>query len=249
VRGAIGGALLVVSAGGCDVALIRGLSREQANDALAALDRNGVVGRAVPDDRASSRMRIDVNDSAVADAVAALEAERTRAQCAAGAPAPASRWIETPGEERERHAARLEQQLERSLSRLPGVAEAHVHLSLPTGPSSLPEAQTPAAASLLLVRTASGAPVAAAAKELVAGATAGLAPSDVRVVETVQKATAAREARFARVGPVVVNQESLGALRLWIAVSLLVHIALAAALLRPLLRRRAKAKSSVAPES
>lgn len=220
---------------------MRGLSREQANDAVAALDRGGVVGRIVAEDGRGSLTRIEVNDSAVADGVAALNARRERALCPAEKQSPpASRWIETPSEERARHAERLSQQLERSLSRLPNVIEARVHLTLPFGMRSLLEAQTPPTASVLLVRSEGATPLTGAATEIVAGAVPGLSPKAVRVVETALQPTAAAKPDFTRFGSVVVTRDSASTLKAWMASSLLLHMLLAAALLRPLLRRRSK---------
>jgi type III secretion protein J len=234
--------LWVLVANGCDVTLVRGLTREEAREALRALDRSGVVGRVIEDDRGGSRVRIDVNDSAVADGVAALTTRREQAQCSSDGPSEAgSRWIETPGEERARHAERLSRQLERSLSRLPGVVEAHVHLSLPFGMSSLAEAQTPAAASVLLVRSEGAGALNGAANELVAGSVAGLSPSTVRVIETRLQPSAAAEPKFSRIGSVVVTRESASTLKWWLAGSLGLDMLLAAALLRPIWRGRKRA--------
>jgi type III secretion protein J len=236
--------VLVLVASGCDVTLVRGLSREQANDAMLALDRSGVVGHIVEDDRAGSRLRIDLNDSAVADGVAALTATRDGARCSTAEPAESgSRWIETPGEERARHAERLSRQLEGSLSRLPGVVEAHVHLTLPFGMNSLAEAQTPAAASVLLVRR-DDSELKAAARELVAGAVPGLSPSAVRVIETRLQPSAAAELKLSRIGAVVVTRKSAGILKWWLAGALGIDMVLAAALLRPLWRRRKRESES-----
>jgi type III secretion protein J len=230
---------------GCDVTLLRGLSREQANEALITLDRSGVVGHVTEDDRAGSHLRIDVDDSSVAAGVAALTASRNRGLCPAEkATASASSWIETPGEERARHAEHLGSRLERSLSRLPGVVEAHVHITLPFGMRSLAESQTPPAASVLLVREHGAPALGSAATELVAGAIPGLSASAVRVVESTLQPTAAATPQFARFGPVVVTRDSASTLKAWLAASLLLHILLAAALLRPLVRRRAKAGAS-----
>lgn len=227
--------------------LVRGLSREQANDALLTLDRSGVVGHIAQDDHASnadSRLRIDIDDSAVADGVAALTASHSRALCPADKdPAPASRWIETPGEERARHAERIGERLERSLTRLPGVVEAHVHLTLPFGMGSLAENQTPPAAAVLLVRDAGAPSLGNAAIELVAGAVPGLSPTAVRVVETPLQPSAAPTPGFSRIGPVVVTRDSANTLKVWLAASLVLHILLAAALLRPLVRRRVQPNS------
>jgi type III secretory pathway lipoprotein EscJ len=238
--------LAALSASGCDVTLLRALSREEADDAVRVLDRSGVVGRAVAEDganAANARWRIEVDSAAVATSVAALNASRNRAPAGARdeAPAPASSWIETPSEERARHASQLSVQLERSLMRLPGVAEARVHITLPFGMHSLREAQTPPAASALVVRARESASVAAAASELIAGAVPGLSPKSVRVVETILQPSAAPRPQFTRFGPVVVTRDSAGALKWWIAASLVLNMLLAVALLRPLLRRQRSA--------
>jgi type III secretion protein J len=232
--------LLSCAAGsGCDVTLLRGLSREQAQEALVTLDRSGVVGHVNPGDGA--QLQIDVDENSVAAGVAALTASRNRAQCPAGRDSTAaSRWIETPGEERRRHAERLAAQLEASLARLPGVVEARVHITLPFGMDSLVESQTAPAASVLLVRESSAADLHNSAAELVAGAVPGLAPAAVRVVESLLQPPAAAAPRFARVGPVVVTRDTASTLKAWLAASLGLHIVLAAALLRPLVRRRTK---------
>jgi type III secretion protein J len=232
--------VLACAAGsGCDVTLLRGLSREQAHEALATLDRSGVVGHVTDGDGA--QLRIEVDESSVAAGVAALSASRNRALCPAEKDsAAASRWIETPGEERRRHAERLAAQLEASLARLPGVVEARVHITLPFGLGSLVESQTAPAASVLLVRESSAADVRNSAAELVAGAVPGLSSAAVRVVESLLQPTAAAAPRFARVGPVVVTRDTASTLKAWLAASLGLHIVLAAALLRPLVRRRPK---------
>jgi type III secretion protein J len=239
VHGSLAAAFLWLGASGCDVTLVRDLSREQADDAARVLDRSGVVGRAVAEDVADSRWRIDVDGASVAAGVAALSANRARAMCPNDeAPSSASRWIETPGEERARHASQLSAQLERSLARLPGVIEARVHVTLPFGMNSLPETQTPAAASALVVRETGSASAAVATRELIAGALPTLLPSEVRVVESIAPPTTAPTPQFARFGPVVVTRDSANALKLWIAGSLLVNILLAAAVLRPFVKRR-----------
>jgi type III secretory pathway lipoprotein EscJ len=227
------------------VTLLRGLSREQAHDAVSTLDRSGVVGHVAEDDRAGSHLRIDVDDNSVAAGVAALIASRNRGLCPAEKDtAAASSWIETPGEERTRAAEHLASRLERSLSRVPGVVEAHVHISLPFGMRSLPETQTPPAASVLLVREHGAPALGSAATELVAGAIPGLSPSAVRVVESTLQPMAAATPQLARIGPVMVTRDSASTLKAWLAASLLLHIFLAAALLRPLVRRRARAPGS-----
>lgn len=219
--------------------LLRDLSREQAEDAARVLDRSGVVGRAVAGDMADSRWRIDVDADSVAAGVAALKADRIQARCSdTEVPSATNRWIETPGEERARHASQLSTQLERSLTRLPGVIEARVHVTLPFGMRSLPEVQTPAAASALVVREAGSASAALAARELIAGAIPTLPPSAVRVVESIVPPMTVPQPQFARFGPVVVTRASANSLKLGIAASLLLNILLAAAVLRPLVKRR-----------
>jgi type III secretion protein J len=237
----IAAVLVALSASGCDVTLVRALSREQAHDIVRVLDRSGVVARALEDsaDGTEARWRIEVDGAAVATSVAALNASRNRALTSAKAepPARASAWIETPSEERARHASQLSAQLERSLMRLPGVIEARVHITLPFGMHSLREAQTPPAASALVVRAKESNSVAAAATELIAGAVPGLAPSAVRVVETIAQPSAAPKPQFTRLGPVVVTRDTASTLKWWIAASLVLNMLLAVVILRPLLRR------------
>jgi type III secretion protein J len=237
IRGSL--ALLALGASGCDVTLLSGLSHEQADEAARVLDQSGVVGHAVAESDSDSRWRIEIDSAAVATGITALNASRNRALCPKEeTPEPANRWVETPGEERARHADQLSARLERSLARLPGVIEARVHVTLPFGMSSLPEAQTPPGASALIVRERESASAVSAVSELIAGAVPGLAPNAVRVVETIAPPTAAPKPQFARFGPVVVTRDSARTLKLWIAVALLLHMLLAAAVLRPLLRRR-----------
>jgi type III secretion protein J len=238
-------AVVALNAAGCDVTLLRALSREEADDAVRVLDRSGVVGHVVTEDGADgagARWRLEVDSASVAAGVAALNASRNRALDARdvkdAAPVPASAWIETPSEERTRHASELSARLERSLLRLPGVIEARVHITLPFGMHSLREAQTPPAASALVVRAKDSESVAAPASELIAGAVPGLSAKSVRIVETIARPAAAPEPRFTRFGSVVVTRDSASALKWWIAASLLLNMLLAAAILRPLVKRR-----------
>ncbi|HKP61302.1 MAG TPA: hypothetical protein VJV78_31455 [Polyangiales bacterium] len=226
-------AALALSA--CDVTLLREVPRDQADRLLRELDRSGIVAHAASE---SSGTRIDVDPGSVPGAVAVLEQRR----CELQGPAPAqAAWLPSVSEERARQAEALGQQLESSLLRLPSVLEARVHVSLPSGPASLPEARSPAAASVLLVRSVSSDSQALPARELVAGAVPGLTPAAVRVVETVRAASAVPAPSFARVGPITVTQASAPALRAWLGAGLLLQMLLAGAVLRPLLRRKARA--------
>jgi type III secretory pathway lipoprotein EscJ len=222
-----------LSLAACDVTLLREVPPDQAERLLHELDRSGIVARAASE--TSGGTRIDVDPASVPTAVALLEQRRCELQ--EGAPVKAA-WLETLSAERARQAAALSRELESSLLRLPSVLEARVHVSMASGPASLPEARTPAVASVLLVRTASAGSQAQTARELVAGAVPGLAPIAVRVVETQRAPAASPDPKFARVGPITVTQASAPTLRAWLAAGLLLQMLLAAALLRPLLRRR-----------
>jgi len=91
------------------------------------------------------------------------------------------------------------------------------------------------------VRAAAAQPVAALARELVAGAVPGLSPDAVRVVET-PRARPAAPPSFARVGPIVVQKDSEMLLKSWLGGALLLQMLLAAAVLRPLLQRRKRGR-------
>jgi type III secretory pathway lipoprotein EscJ len=239
VRSLLSGIPLALSLGACDVTLLRQIPADQADHLLHELDRGGIVARATSEPGGGTR--IDVDPAAVPAAVAVLDQRRCELRSAAP---PKAAWLETPAEERAQQALTLSRELERSLLRLPSVWQARVHVTMAAGPASLPEAQTPAAASVLLVRSASTDSQAQPARELVAGAVPGLAPAAVRVVETVRAPAAAPRPQFARVGPVTVTQASAPTLRAWLAAALLLQMLLAAALLRPLLRRKRRDRES-----
>jgi type III secretory pathway lipoprotein EscJ len=226
------GVTAVLGLTACDVTLLREVPVEQADQLLHELDRSGIVAHAA---RESGGTRIDVDPASVAGAVAVLEQRRCELQSAT--PEKAA-WLVTVSEERAQRALSLSHELEHSLLQLPAVQNARVHVSLPTGPATLPEAQTPATASVLLIRSASADSQVQPARELVAGAVPGLAPAAVRVVETVRAPGASPGPQFARIGPITVTQASAPALRAWLAAGLVLQMLLAAALLRPLLRRQ-----------
>jgi type III secretory pathway lipoprotein EscJ len=224
--------LCLLSLTACDVTLLREIPPDQADHLLHALERSGIVARAASEPGGT---RIDVEPASVPTAVAVLEQRRCELQ---GAAPPRAAWLVTPAEERAQESLALSRELERSLLDLPSVWQARVHVSLASGPASLPEAQTPAAASVLLVRGVSADSQVQAARELVAGAVPGLVPAAVRVVETVRAPAASPNPQFARVGPITVTRASAATLKAWLVAGLVLQMLLAAALLRPLLRRR-----------
>jgi type III secretory pathway lipoprotein EscJ len=232
VKWVFAGITAVLGLTACDVTLLREVPAEGADQLLHELDRRGIVAHAA---RESGGTRIDVDPASVAAAVTVLEQRRCELQSAT--PEKAA-WLVTASEERAQRALSLSHELERSLLQLPAVQNARVHVSLPTGPASLPEAQTPAAASVLLIRSASADSQVQPARELVAGAVPGLSPAAVRVVETVRAPGPSPGPQFARIGPITVTQASAPALKTWLAAGLLLQMLLAAALLRPLLRRQ-----------
>ena len=223
--------LLAGALASCDVALLRGLSPDEAQSISAELQQRGVVVRVVPD--TASRMRLELNEASVPDAVSALtRGSSAAARCEPPESAAGGGWVETPAEERARTATRLSRELSHSLALLPGVADARVHVTLAAGMRSVPETLARPAASVLLVRS-NDAPLGTGPEELVAGAVPGLTPSQVRIVETTRPQAPPRP-KLARLGPIVVAQSSLGTLRTWLGVALLVQIVLALAVLRPL---------------
>ena len=233
---------------GCDAVVRSELSEAQANQIVVALDSAAIAGRKVAASGAQARSyRVEV---AANELNAALRVLERQGLPAAEAPSTAellqsSGLVATPEEERARLSAASAGELARSLERLEGVASARVHLVLPSraGPLDAP-AGRPQAAVLLVRRSARTAVDERAVRELVAAAVSGLEPSAVTIVQTQEPAAIAETAVSAvRVGPFSVRRESAPLLRGVLTGGLLLHLALAAALIWSVRRKRSAAPS------
>jgi type III secretion protein J len=228
---------------GCnDVDVLQSVTEADAHRAVEALDRAGVAAVCEPRQNTASAKtwRVHVAPSQVARAVSALSALGLprREQ-----PGFAESWGErslvmTHTEERARAAQATAGELARTLTSLDGVLEARVHLSPGSDPSLSTDAPRPATASVLVRHSTASPPVdEARVRALVAGAVESLTPSNVAVIFVRFTPPAPPAHHVARVGPLVVEAESVPWARAIFGVWMACVAALIAAVVK--LRRRA----------
>lgn len=239
-------ALLALAAlAGCSAALETGLTEEQANRVVVALDSQGIGATKEREEGASeeARFRVQVAPDDVARSLGVL-----RAQGLPQAPEPGLQetfgqggLVPTATEERARYTAALGGELARSIESIDGVLDARVHVALPEPRDfALDEAPARARASVLIRYRAGARPYdERAVKGLVAGAVQGMAPEDVAVVGVpTPRASPPGEAALVHVGPISVTRGTAPALKLVLGVAFGLHILLAVALVLLALRRR-----------
>ena len=121
--------LIAMSLGGCAEEVVHDLSEESAGRVVVQLQASGIEARK---DRDRDRWKVAVSSRELTRALRIVE--RMRLIEASPAPKEGSRGLFAGSRERESHALELRaRELEHSLRRLPGVYEAHVHLSVPPG--------------------------------------------------------------------------------------------------------------------
>lgn len=247
---------------GCAEPLTSGLDRDEANHLVVRLEQHGIAAHL--EEARSARegdawtVLVDPGDLPAARAV--LVATRPRAlEQRSGADRddePASALLgPSPRQQHRREERRLEHALARSLERLDGVREAHVHLSLPARDWSVPgRDDPPSRASVLLLigadtqDTAAG--LRADAVQLVVGAVPGLEPAAVSaVLRAAPEPPALTGVPFAQLGPWRVARGSLTSMR-W-AFGALIALLVAQSVLIALLvvarrRRRRQADDDLA---
>ncbi len=142
--------LLVLALAGCKQTMFSRLSEPEANEMVALLGQAGIVASKSP--AGDAGFRLEVASSAFPDAVTLLKEH--------GLPRPAyanlgqvfkrEGLVSTPTEERIRFVYAQQQELENTLSRLPGVVSARVHV---VHPHNDPLADKPklATASVVLI--------------------------------------------------------------------------------------------------
>lgn len=226
---------------GCDAVVRSELSETQANQIVVALDRAAIAARKVAGGQGRS-YRVEVASSELNAALRVLDRNGLPA---AEAPSTAellrpSGLVATPEEERARLSAASAGELARSLERIEGVANARVHLVLPSAARPLDAPVPPAQAAVLLVRRAGGPAIdEQAVRALVAAAVSGLTPNAVAIVQTQATPVTETAVSTVRVGPFSVRRESAPLLRGVLAATLVLDIALAAALIWTVRRKRA----------
>jgi type III secretion protein J len=223
--------VLVLLAGACAVPIAGGLDESDANEAVVALEKQGVVAQKEPDPEREGRWRISVPRDEATSAVAVLTRESLPPRSAPGVLDALGEGSIVPSRlaEHAKLVTGTAGDLERSLRAVEGVLSARVHLAIPpkdalTNGDHAPEPT----ASVLLRHRGTQLPIAAVdVQRLVAGAVPGLSPEHVSVVATTSPAPPrGHERNLTRFGPVTVTRSSILALRLVVAGALLLNLIL-----------------------
>jgi type III secretion protein J len=242
--------VLAVAVEGCRTAIESGLSEEEANRVLVALDRHGIhaVKEAEAGGGEEAKYAIRVASDDVATALAVLRAENLPDR-----PEPGLREIfgqpslvPTATEERARLSAALSGELARSIEAIEGVLDARVHVALPERDSALLDAPPPRPRASVLVRYRGTRPPydEMAVRMLVAGAVQDLDPADVAVVGVAAPEPPTSASQLTSFGPIAVTRSSVPALRLVLATSLGFNVLLVVGVVWLVVRHRRAARSA-----
>jgi type III secretion protein J len=232
-------AVFMTAAGlvGCQSSLIDGLSEEQANQVLVALNSGAIAAKKIAHARPDGDLsyRVEVGSDDLARALSLMRIAEVPARPTQGF----KETFGTPGllptatEERARYAAALSGELERSIESIEGVVDARVHIALPESRTALLDSPPPKGRASVMIKQKRGAvPVdETAIRALVAGAATELEPAAVAVVKLVAPAQTSAVPDLVRVGPVTVTRSSASTLKMIASGVLLLDIALAVALM------------------
>jgi type III secretion protein J len=218
---------------GCRSAVRADLDEDQANELLVALHASGIGATKVREAGASAgRFRVEVPDGALGRALRVLKEQGLPRRELPGFDAlyAGTGLLPTPSDERARWLAAASSELARSLSRLPGVLDARVHVAAPRDAQALDDPPPPRQASVVLQVAEAATFDDAAVQRLVAAAIDGLDAAQVEVVRVTAQARKAQPVRLVQVGPADVSAESAPALRTLLVVALVLEIVLAGAL-------------------
>lgn len=218
---------------GCAVPVASGLSEEDANRVVVALEKASVDTTKEADPSAEGKVRVLVPREDAARATITLREEELPPRAAPGVLDTMGKGSLVPSTatEHAQYVSGLSGELERSLADIDGVVAARVHLSLPTpdplGARLGENTQKPSASVLLKHRGATSPVDALAVQRLVSGAVSGLAMDDVAVVMVARPAaTVPPEKQIVHVGPVGVTRGSIGVVRMIAGGSILLHLVL-----------------------
>jgi type III secretion system YscJ/HrcJ family lipoprotein len=227
--------LLVLTASGCSVPIAVGLDDTVANQALVALEKNGMAAEKERDPDAEGRWRLSVARDDASSAVGILAQESLPPVQTPGVLESLGQGSVVPSRlsEHAKLVAGMGGELERSLRGLDGVVSVRVHLAVPAKDAlALDERQVEPSASVLLRHRGATPPIAAAEiQRLVAGAVPSLTADHVSVV--MLPAPALRqlpEHELARFGPLTVTRASVLALRAIVGGALCLNLLLLAGL-------------------
>lgn len=254
VRASSLAAVVALALTACTVPVASGLDESQANQVVVALDQAGIVAEKEVDPGSEGRYRVKVRKDDASRAFAAMREEDLPSPPSTGVLETLGKGSLVPSQlaEHAHYVAGIAGELERTLRGIDGVQGARVHLSMPLesgfhdGPRERPTA------SVLLKHRGATPPIdAEKIRHLVAGAAPGLDAADVAVVLLPRPITTpSPERELAQVGPITVTRRSAGLLRLGLALTVLVHIALATAVLlmwKRLRNLRAEPSAAEAP--
>jgi type III secretion protein J len=236
----VGWAALAAALGGCSAPVATALGEEDANRVLAALNRAGLGAEKEHDPSSEGRFVVLVQRDEVSRAVAVLQEEELPPRPSPGVleAVGKSSLVPSAAVEHAQYVAGLAGDLERTLAGIDGIVTARVHLSAPLRAPLDPAPQK---------ATAPVAPE--AVQQLVAGAVAGLQPSDVAVVLVPRPGQAASAGvELARLGPITVARGSAGYLRGLVALALLLSVVPTVALLVVWQRGRKALAAALQPE-
>jgi type III secretion protein J len=236
---------------GCTVPVAGALDDAEANQVVVALERASVDATKEVDPQAEGKWRVTVARDDVPHALAVMRDEELPRTRPPGVLDAVGKGALVPSEAAE-HAqlvAGLEGDLERTLDGVDGVLRARVHLSVPER-SALRDLPTQrGTASVLLEHRGSTPPLSAdSVQRLVAGAVAGMMPTDVNVVLLSRAAPPAPTGgELGHVGPIAVARTSLRDLQgaLVALVALVAALATATLVLYARLTRARSAQAQV----
>jgi type III secretion protein J len=220
---------------GCSVPVAGALDDTEANQVVVALERASVDATKEVDPQAEGKWRVTVTRDDVPHALAVMRDEELPRARPPGVLDAVGKGALVPSEAAE-HAqlvAGLEGDLERTLEGVEGILRARVHLSVPARSPLRDEGPQRGTASVLLEHRGSTPPLSAdSVQRLVAGAVAGMLPTDVNVVLVSRAAPAAPTGgELGHVGPIAVARTSLRELQGALVALVALVAALAAATL------------------
>ena len=225
-----GAALAAFVALGCSVPIAMDLGEQEANQAVVALERAGVVAQKQPDKAHEGRWQLEVARGDAALAVTALTDESLPAAPAPGVLQALGKGSLVPSRtlEQAQWLAGTAGDLEASLRAVDGVLSARVHLAAPTRDALGAETsvQKPSASVLIRHRGATLPIAAGDVQRLVAGAVPGLAPEAVGVISASVPPKHQRDRLLAQLGPITVTQASLLPLKLVLAAAIGLNLCL-----------------------
>ena len=200
----------------CAEQLHHDLDERSANEIVAVLAAEGVVGQKVP---TSDSWAIEVPSAQVPRGLAVLsERGLPRRETSYDDLLQASGGlVPSADEERRRSTALIEAGLERTLLALDGVYDARVHAVIPQSEGrglSRGEREPPRVSVVVIERQTRPAPPDDAVVAIIMGAVEGLTPDTIAIVRSTVDLPEAADATLETVGPFVVATESATQLKL-----------------------------------